>query len=320
MYQWNHDQWLFEEAAGAEGEPLIHAASDAPQFRRLQVGDRLYVVGQSEEKMLLLGRMDIAQLLSEREVEAHYRELVYEARYHVIADVRTAKRFDRVVPEQVARSITSERGARIAFASGTEYRLLSSSVQPRLWLTEDSARALDRLLDSEAGPSGDRLELIADLENRKQARGRGRTARQNRAVELQGMRLATHEYERDGWKVEDVSATCSYDLLCTKRGEPDLYVEVKGSAEAQIAGVVLTRNEVALARRHLVDLAVVTGIRLGGTPSRPRATGGVLTRYAAYRPADKRLTPLVFEYQLPRLAGPSGHVRLSPLLGARSIS
>jgi hypothetical protein len=208
------------------------------------------VVGQSEEKMLLLGRMDIAQLLSEREVEAHYRELVYEARYHVIADVCTAKRFDRVVPEQVARSITSERGARIAFASGTEYRLLSSSLQPRLWLTEDSARALDRLLDSEAGPSGDRLELIADLENRKQARGRGRTARQNRAVELQGMRLATHEYERDGWKVEDVSATCSYDLLCTKRGEPDLYVEVKGSAEAQIAGVVLTRNEVALARRH----------------------------------------------------------------------
>jgi hypothetical protein len=304
MYQWNKDQWLGDQAEGREGEPLAHAASNARQFLQLAPGDRLYVVGQWDEKMLLLGRMDVARLMTRPDAEAHFGGPVYEAEHHVIASDCTPERFDRIVPERVARSIASERGARIAFASDSDYRLLSSSLQPRLWLTEKSAEALDQLLDAEATPSNERLDLVADVERRKRGRGRRLNAAQNRAVERRAMVIAQEHYETSGWTAEDVSATSSYDMLCSRSGD-ELLVEVKGTSGRSLDEVVLTRNEVALARRSVVDLAVVTGIRLAGPPNRPRASGGELTIFEAFTPNDRDLTPLTFAYRLPRRASAS---------------
>jgi hypothetical protein len=290
-----------DQAAGRDGEPLIHAASNAEQFAHLSPGDRLYVVGQWDEKMLLLGRMDVARLMSQDEAEEYFDEPVYEARHHVVADSCTPERFDRIVPEDVARTLTSERGARIAFASESEYRLLTSSLQPRLWLTEESAHALDRLVDVEPQPSGIKLDLVAELENRSRRRRRPNAA-QNRAVERQAMSVATRHYEAHGWSVEDVSAAHSFDLLCTRGNALELYVEVKGSSQSWLDEVVLTRNEVALARRWTVDLAVVTGITFGGTSEKPIASGGTLTVFDSFEPSEGQLAPLAYTYTLPSRA------------------
>ncbi len=149
MHQWSRPQWESENAAERQGKPLRHSASDAVEYSRLKPGDRLYIVGQEKGMMLLLGRMDVDRVTSNRQlVDELLGPDLYEAKYHVLADDCTAIRFDLVVPEGVVRSITTERGAHIAFATVSEYRLKPSSLQPRMWLDEASAQALDRLLES----------------------------------------------------------------------------------------------------------------------------------------------------------------------------
>jgi hypothetical protein len=99
--------------------------------------------------MILIARMNVGQVVSQSEAEAYFGGPVFEAKYRVIASEYSVRRFDRVVPEAVVRSLVSERGARVALASGRSYELLPTSLMPRLWLTEASARALDRALDDD---------------------------------------------------------------------------------------------------------------------------------------------------------------------------
>jgi hypothetical protein len=76
----------------------------------------------------------------------------------------------------------------------------------------------------------------------------------------------------------------------------------KGTTERTLGEVIVTRNEVALARLYPVDYAVVTGITLVGPRSSPPASGGVLTVFPALRPPKGSLTPLVFSMKLPKHA------------------
>jgi len=97
--------------------------------------------------MILLGRMDVDRLLSEQEALAELGEDVYPAKYHVRARDQTALRFDRVVPENIARSIETDRGANLSFASNRGYRLGPNALRPRMWLTDESAQSLDTVID-----------------------------------------------------------------------------------------------------------------------------------------------------------------------------
>ena len=66
--------------------------------------------------------------------------------------------------------------------------------------------------------------------------------------------------------------------------------------------VILTRNEVAHARRNWIDLAVVTGIKLARTKDQPKASGGILTRRESVKPTQTKLTPLTYAFELPSTA------------------
>lgn len=116
------------------------------------------------------------------------------------------------------------------------------------------------------------------------------------------MTVTARHYEAAGWSVEDVSATRSFDLLCTRGNASELYVEVKGSSQPWVDQIVLTRNEVALTRRQTVDLAVVTGITLGGTPEERVASGGTLTVFESFEPTEAQLAPLAYTCTLPSRA------------------
>lgn len=48
-------------------------------------------------------------------------------------------------------------------------------------------------------------------------------------IESAAMQRAIKYYENYGWNVEDVSLKQSFDLMCSKPGEQDLHVEVKGT-------------------------------------------------------------------------------------------
>lgn len=88
------------------------------------------------------------------------------------------------------------------------------------------------------------------------------------------MKMATHAFEVEGFKVEDVSRYESYDLNCQTQHEI-LRVEVKGTT-TDGRDVLLTPGEVRLANENTADNGVVRGARSGtdrssnGAPSRWR--------------------------------------------------
>lgn len=105
--------------------------------------------------------------------------------------------------------------------------------------------------------------------------------------------------EAEGYKVKDVGAVESYDLDAT-RGDHHLYVEVKGTVSGGDK-VILTRNEVALHRKHFPHnmLAIVSNIELDRNGSMPVATGGTLRVVSPWDIDESRLEPLSYDYKVP---------------------
>lgn len=134
------------------------------------------------------------------------------------------------------------------------------------------------------------------------ARGSGQgfreSAEERRAIEIRAMSVARGHLEADGWDVDDVSTTRSYDLHC-RRGADVLIVEVKGTTSDGSA-VLLTPNEVALARERHPDTAllILAGITLAVDRSGTIiAEGGDLEVLSPWDPdAAGRLVAIGFRY------------------------
>lgn len=121
-----------------------------------------------------------------------------------------------------------------------------------------------------------------------------------RAVELRAMAAAKRHFARSWEHVEDVSATQSYDLHCTK-GHRELRVEVKGTT-GDGSVVLLTPNEVQHARTHFPDVAlfVLSGVVLDlSDANRPHAKGGVVRVIAPWNLDESGLVPQSYAYFLP---------------------
>lgn len=114
----------------------------------------------------------------------------------------------------------------------------------------------------------------------------------NAEVERLAMWYATELYQKDGWKVVDVSKEkCGYDLKCIRRRAED-HVEVKGVRGAQ-ESFIITRAEVAQARE---DPAFVLVLVTSALSKRP-----LLRRYSGREMLDKfELKPLAFQANLRR--------------------
>ena len=108
------------------------------------------------------------------------------------------------------------------------------------------------------------------------------------------MAIAKRYFRREGFKVEDVSAWCSYDLLC-KRASVELHVEVKGST-TEGASVVLTNNGVKHAHDPFNSCAlfVLHSIVLKAG----KAAGGKQLIFNPWQLDNQRLTPISYTYRL----------------------
>lgn len=150
----------------------------------------------------------------------------------------------------------------------------------------------------------------ADLLDDEVAAAAGRTARRPRsqgyladqalrvAVEVAAMKAATDHYSRN-WTVDDVHATESYDLCCT-RGPLVKHVEVKGTTTGG-GEVVLTPNEVAHARSTPgTALFVLRGIAVTRQPDGSVETsGGEPTIFDPWEIDSGTLRPVGYRYSLP---------------------
>jgi hypothetical protein len=108
------------------------------------------------------------------------------------------------------------------------------------------------------------------------------------------MKRADRHFRNQGFAIENVSRSRSYDLECSKKNQV-LHVEVKGTTTPG-SQVLLTRNEVKHAQdgRHACALFILHSIVL----KRGKATGGVAVVRWPWRPDDKHLQPVTYVYQV----------------------
>ena len=128
--------------------------------------------------------------------------------------------------------------------------------------------------------------------------GRRSDAAKNEAVELAAMRLATAHFSKLGYRVIDVSAHEPFDLVCRRRGRPELRVEVKGTTGAA-RKVIVTDREVASARSQRTALFVVSRIGLQESHGKLIASGGSCRCIDPWQPTAVSLRAVQFEYTLP---------------------
>jgi hypothetical protein len=123
---------------------------------------------------------------------------------------------------------------------------------------------------------------------------------ERKSIESHAVAMATGYFERLGWRVEDVGATESFDLLL-RRGDEVCRAEVKGTT-SQGRQVVLTRAEVERQREYFPHnaLAVVHSIRLDRTHEPAVAFGGEVDCTTEWEVAEADLTPISYVYRTKR--------------------
>lgn len=115
-----------------------------------------------------------------------------------------------------------------------------------------------------------------------------------KAIEDYAMKRCKKFYKRKGFHCEDVSQTKSYDILATK-GNCVKWIEVKGTRGAG-DGVILTKNEVNLAKRKKTILFLVCNIRYDY--EKGRASGGEDSVHN-WNFTRSNLIPLSYHYLIP---------------------
>jgi hypothetical protein len=285
---WRRETWRDAEDRGEEGEPLTHTASDQFGSRGIQPGDLLYVLGNDDGRLIVIGRMTVEELYGLEEARARLGPDVWDASWHAEGSDGTPKRFDCVVPEDEARQIKGASGKPLRIAPD-EYRLDSQTLMTVREITPGSAAILDRLLD-EPARDDDLGDVLATAKL-----GRLMSAAERKAVEERAMTVAEEELRGAGWTTIDRTAEVhSWDFE-VGRGTESARVEVKGST-VPITKVELTRNEVESARTHSHSILVlVERIRLDREG--PTATGGTAEVQDPWELDEAQLSPERYSYR-----------------------
>lgn len=152
-------------------------------------------------------------------------------------------------------------------------------------------------LDRSPGFTAEQVEGKKKPQRRRRGAGYISDPKKRKTIEEHAEHLAIAHYEKQGWTVEKLGKP--YDLRCT-RGTEERHVEVKGTTGAATS-VELTINEVLHARDkdNTVDLYVVSDIRVDTHTDPYTATGGTLSHYTDWEPAEEDLRPRKYEYRLP---------------------
>ncbi len=171
-------------------------------------------------------------------------------------------------------------------------------------ITAEQWEKLMGLLGSWPAQTGDAQQDLENLAHRTNAHGHGQgfkvSPEERKAIEGRSMRQAEQYFRDKGYDVEDVSQRQPFDLRCTKDGEDELRVEVKGTRSTGDE-ILLTPNEVDNARQNpeRVALFVLHSIEVSQGPGGPIATGGRMKLWWPWSIDDGTLRPLGYSYEVP---------------------
>lgn len=131
--------------------------------------------------------------------------------------------------------------------------------------------------------------------------GRQQNAAVRKAIERHAMDWALEYFKKEGYEVDDVGSTESYDIYALNDADEELHIEVKGSSSSSIA-VELTDGEV----NHWSDeyervLVVVDEISWAKKANVIETSGGRqrVWRHWELEPTDSSLIPIRFRYFVP---------------------
>lgn len=200
---------------------------------------------------------------------------------------REISRYGRKVgqsPERAMESGGSSRRLRI-FVSGVESDPASLERQIAGQGVDADVAAVEAIVGIAAG--------------RSRATGQGFLVSQavRKAIEGYAVAWATRHYVSEGWSVNDVGATESYDLDC-KRGDEHIHVEVKGTTTVG-ERIILTPNEVAhaLAWYPNTGLFLVSEVAVDQSDTdHPVATGGTARVWSRWSVVEERLSAFGYLY------------------------
>ncbi len=139
------------------------------------------------------------------------------------------------------------------------------------------------------------LTRLSHPQRRTGGQGFGLSAEDKRRVELRAMEVAEEWLKRQGFEVQDTSATNPFDFAASRNGEI-IKVEVKGTTSDIVDAICLTRNEVNLHRKEKGDTAliIVSKIRLARSGTERQASGGELEALLAWDIDDWELEPTAY--------------------------
>ena len=253
--------WQTQDAHGRRGVVALGDVVDGPALRR-DVGNPYWV--QAEE-----GDVEAVR------VPVRYRRI----RQPLWIDDSDAGRF--VAGLSVARA-----------KGGTVFRLSEAEWQRLRALVGDGGEEAT-VQETEAG--------VRRIFAPSRGQGFGLTKQERRKVELYAMHWAIRHYSTQWDVVQDVSARCSYDLLC-RTGDRELRVEVKGTMSTGDQ-VVLTRREVEEAATPGYELFVCSDIVLDHEGDEVLASGGRSRVISAWDATQHRLVPIAYAVSLDWSAG-----------------
>jgi hypothetical protein len=185
----------------------------------------------------------------------------------------------------------------LRFMSGLLGRLYAAEARTIL---DPDAPAPEVVLAEESAARAAGRRIRSESKTQASGQGLGLTAAERKLIESHAVQMATGYFEKLGWKVEDVGAVESFDLLL-RRGEEICRAEVKGTTSLG-RQVVLTRAEVEKQREYFPHnaLAVVHSIRLDRTREPAMAFGGEVECITGWKVAETDLTPISYVYRIPR--------------------
>jgi hypothetical protein len=125
---------------------LAYVAGSQFRERGVQPGDCIYVVTNLNGQMMLAGRMRVARITNLKEARRKLGCEPWDAPDQVFGSEGTITDFDRVVPNDIVRSLRfGPEGAALVFADA---RLDRQTLRAVRELTPNSARLLDELLEA----------------------------------------------------------------------------------------------------------------------------------------------------------------------------
>ncbi|MDX6270298.1 MAG: hypothetical protein QOD28_1521 [Acidobacteriota bacterium] len=246
--------WKHSTAARNIGFPLDHAASG--QFGKIEPGDVLWVVTYEHGKLYLLGRLDVARVVSQSEAERILKEKLWKAKFHVIAKTNTVATVVSIDLMEVAPVLRFESDI-----DRLPPNFTAQSVRRLRLLTAESIEIFEDLWNVTVLMQSDKAEHLGGgwvgnsaTKLRSAGQGFAVSPEVRRAIEIYAMQRAIEFFKGKGYDVEDTSMNNPFDLFCIK-GTDELFVEVKGT-QTRGETVILTKNEVGFARKNRERMAL----------------------------------------------------------------